>query len=98
MPVRFVSAKMEYEAWFIACAEHMRTHRTGRDDAVSPPYPEKIRDAKGYFSREILVESMNYSETVGQAKYYSIIGIKCVYNKCRSFKKIYKEIDAILSL
>ncbi len=98
VPVSFVSPKMEYEAWFISCAEHMRTHKTVRDDAESHPNPENVRDAKGYFNREILIDSVNYSETVDQVKYSSILDINCVYNKCRSFRKICKEIDEILSL
>lgn len=98
VPVCFVSAKMEYEAWFISCAEQMRAHRTVRDDAESHPDPENVRDAKGYFNREILIDGVNYSETIDQVKYSSIIDISCVYDKCRSFKKIYKEVDEILSL
>lgn len=91
-PVSFILANKEYEAWMIACGENMRNHGWVRDDAPSHDNPENIRDAKGFFCREILVEEKIYSETVDQIKFTAQIDLRVTFEKCRSFRKFVKEI------
>lgn len=97
VPVSFVLPKREYEAWFISCVEHMRTHPSVRDDAISHPDPESLRDAKGFFSKDVLIDGVNYSETIDQVRYSSIINVECVFERCRSFQKFCNEVGRILA-
>lgn len=92
-PVSFVLAHREYEAWFISCGEEMRGHAAIKLDAPSHDYPETIRGAKGFFNREILIDGYVYSETVDQAKFTNSIDLEVASLKCRSFRKLIKEIE-----
>lgn len=47
VPVCVVLPTIEIEAWVLAAVESLRGVRGIREDAVSPPDPEAIRDAKG---------------------------------------------------
>jgi len=46
-----VVAVREFEAWFLAAVESLRSHRSVRDDATYPGDPESRRDAKGELQR-----------------------------------------------
>jgi hypothetical protein len=96
IPTFLISPNKEYEAWFIACAEKMRCHQMVRSDASSHPDPESVRDAKGYFDREVLIPTAHYSETVDQAKFSSVIDFDCLLQTSRSFKKLYESSNYLL--
>ncbi|MEU0241874.1 DUF4276 family protein [Nocardiopsis sp. NPDC006198] len=61
VPVEIVIARHEYEAWFLAAAESLRSHPSVHDDAKAPEDPEGKRDAKTQL-RSIMNES--YKETL----------------------------------
>lgn len=95
--ISFVVANKEYESWFLASAEMMRSHSSIRNDAVRPNNSDCIRDAKGHFSREILNEGVKYAETIEQAKFSAIIDIDAASAASRSFRKFLKEVARISS-
>ena len=78
-------AKCEYEAWFLATAESLRTHSHVRDDAQSHPHPESPRDAKGRLGAMMRI---GYSETVHQPAFSAIFCLSAAYARCRSFRKL----------
>jgi hypothetical protein len=93
--VGFVLAKREYESWFISGAEFLRAHSSVNEGAQSHPNPEAIRDAKGYFEREILLPNVKYAETVDQEKFSALIDLKQTHKTCRSFRKLQAEVDRL---
>ena len=58
-----VLAKCEYEAWFLATVESLRTHSEVMDDAQSHPQPESPRDAKGRLA------AMMHTSALSQTKH-----------------------------
>ncbi|MFZ2099882.1 MAG: hypothetical protein WAU86_04895, partial [Oricola sp.] len=64
-----IIADKEYESWFLAGAPSFAAHTDCIDHPVIPENSEQIRDAKGFFEREILKPGRFYSETVDQAKF-----------------------------
>lgn len=80
-----VLAKCEYEVWFLATVESLRTHRDVRDDAQSHPHPESPRDAKGRLESMMRI---GYSETVHQPAFSAIFCLSAAYARCRSFRKL----------
>ena len=80
-----VLAKCEYEAWFLATVESLRTHSDMMDDAQSHPQPESPRDAKG---RLAAMMHTSYSETVHQPAFSDIFCMAAAYARCRSFRKL----------
>jgi hypothetical protein len=87
LPTSVVLAKREYEAWFLATASSLRTHRRVRDAASGPPDPEAIAGAKEYLARQILLAEAAYSETVDQAAFTAIMDLAQAL-RCRSFRKL----------
>jgi Domain of unknown function (DUF4276) len=96
VPLSVVLATREYEAWFLAAAQSLRTSGRVSPTAMPPPNPEAIRGAKEYLEREILNPGATYSETVDQEAFTAIMSLKEA-NACRSFRKLYKDIAAILA-
>ena len=80
-----VLAKCEYEAWFLATIESLRTHSDVMDDAEPHPHPELPRDAKGRLGA---LMRTSYSETVHQAAFSDMFCMAAAYARCRSFRKL----------
>ena len=80
-----VLAKREYEAWFLATVESLRTHSDVNSDAQSHPDPESPRDAKG---RLKAMMNISYSETVHQPAFSAIFCMAAAHARCRSFRKL----------
>lgn len=85
VPVEIVIARHEYEAWFLAAAESLRSHAAVRDDAEPPEDPEGMRDAKGAL-RAIMNES--YRETLHQAKFSAVMDLEAAEQRSRSFRRL----------
>lgn len=95
-PVGFVLANKEYETWFISSGESMRAHQWVRGNASSHPRPEEVRGAKEFFRNRILIDGKSYSETVDQVKYTAMIELDLVTERCRSFRKLVKELGELI--
>ena len=80
-----VLAQREYEAWFLATVESLRTHRSVKTDAVSHPHPELPQDAKGRLEAMMRI---TYSERTHQPAFSAIFCMADAYAHCRSFRKL----------
>lgn len=80
-----VLAQREYEAWFLATVESLRTHRSVKSDAVSLPHPESPLDAKGRLEAMMRI---SYSERTHQPAFSAIFCMADAYACCRSFRKL----------
>src|SRR2546425_4801190 len=65
-PCAVVMANREYEAWFLASIEALRGRVGILTEAVPPPQPEVVRDAKSALER-CMAQGASYSPTVDQA-------------------------------
>lgn len=94
---RAVLANREFEAWLIAAATSLRTHRRVRDDAVPPADPEAIRDAKGHLQNAILRPGETYSPSVDQVRFCSMMSLEEA-RRCRSYRKLEKDIADLVGV
>ncbi len=92
VPVEIVIARHEYEGWFLAAAESLRSHPSINDDAKASENPEGKRDAKTQL-RSIMNES--YKETLHQAKFTAVMDLNLAVERSRSFRRM---VSAIRSL
>jgi hypothetical protein len=95
--VSVVLACREYEAWFLAAAESLAGRRNLKPDLVSPPNPEDVRDAKGWLGKR-MSGSRGYSPTRDQAALSQFLDLALAKDRSRSFRKLWKEIAAILQI
>jgi hypothetical protein len=95
--ISFVLVHREYESWFLAAAESLAGKRRLATELVAPEIPESIRDAKGWLSQHIQGPG-RYSPTQDQAALSASLDLKRAHAKSRSFRKFWKEIEAIVRL
>ena len=88
-----VLAKREYEAWFLATAESLRTHHSMRSDAQAHPQPESPRGAKG---RLEAMMHISYSERVHQPAFSAIFCMAEAHARCRSFRKLISSFGRLM--
>ena len=88
-----VLAKREYEAWFLAAVESLRTHHSVRDDAQAHPDPESPRDAKG---RLEAMMHISYSETTHQPAFSALFCMPAAYARCHSFRKLVSSFGRLM--
>jgi Domain of unknown function (DUF4276) len=93
--ISVVLAKREFEAWFLAAIESLRGKRSVRADAIWDGDPEAVRDAKGVLRQ--LTEPMRYSPTVDQAALTSMMDLDMARARSKSFDKLCREVDKLLS-
>ncbi|MCX5215862.1 DUF4276 family protein [Kitasatospora sp. NBC_00240] len=93
VPVEIVIAKHEYEAWFLAAATSLRSHKVVRDDATIPADPEAKRDAKGQL-RTMMHES--YKPTLYQASFTDIMDLDEAAQNSRSFRRMISAVRKLL--
>lgn len=67
-----VAATREYEAWFLAALESLRSHSAVQDDASYGGDPELPRDAKGVLERHM---TTSYKETLHQPAFSAIMDL-----------------------
>jgi hypothetical protein len=53
VPILIALAHREYETWFVAAAPSLRGARGLPADLAAPPEPQRMRDAKGWLSRQM---------------------------------------------
>ncbi|HVV52570.1 MAG TPA: DUF4276 family protein [Polyangia bacterium] len=90
-----VVAYREYEAWFTAGLEMLRGKRGLMNTAVSDDAPEARRGAKEYLGR-FLPAGRGYVETTDQPALTQMFDLDLAYERCRSFRKLVKELDLLL--
>lgn len=90
-PFSVVACVREYEAWFLAAASSLRGSPNVRSDAEDIPHAEQIRDAKGAIEKRILRPGKYYSPSVDQPEFSAALSPQAAL-KCRSFRKLVKEL------
>lgn len=94
-PCELVISHREYEAWFLAAIDSLRSHTMIRDDAEVLEYPEGPRDAKGRFEA-MMRAGISYSERVDQPKFSAQFDLPAAYARSRSFRKLTKSTGSLL--
>lgn len=87
--VSVVLANREYEAWFVAAATSLHGHRGFVNDPTDTANPEIPRDAKGWVKRRMSRGS--YGETTDQPAFTALMNLQQVFDRSRSFRKLYGE-------
>jgi hypothetical protein len=90
--VEVVIARHEYEAWFLAAAESLRSHADIRDDATAPADPEARRDAKGALEA-MMCES--YKETRHQVAFSALMDLRAAHDRSRSFRRMVNAVRVL---
>jgi hypothetical protein len=90
--VEVVVAIQEYESWFLASMDSLRSHSSVRDDAEYLGDPESPRDAKGRL-RDMMTES--YRETLHQARFSSLIDLQQAGPRSRSLRRLIHAVELL---
>jgi hypothetical protein len=91
LPCAVVLAKMEYEAWLLACIESLRGSRGISATAVYEKDPENVRAAKTALE-SLMISGRTYLETSDQAALTAVADWAMVHQQSRSFRKMAKEV------
>jgi hypothetical protein len=94
MPIAVVLANREYEAWFLASAASLRSREGLPPDLEAPPEPEKVRDAKGWLSRQ-MPQGRPYKETIHQLLFTRLFDL-ALARSADSFDKLCRDISALV--
>jgi Domain of unknown function (DUF4276) len=94
-PSIVVMPDREYEAWFLAAAESLRSRRGLRDDLATPPNPDGIRGAKEWLVDRAAGES-RYGEVADQAALTECFDMAAARANSPSFALAYAEIARLL--
>lgn len=89
IPCSVVIVSREYEAWFLASIESLRSHRKIRENASSHPDPELPRNAKKQLELR-MKPGQDYVETTDQPALTQLFDLEATYKGCRSFRKLVK--------
>jgi len=90
LPCAVVLAKMEYEAWLLACVESLRKKRGISATAVYAKAPEDVRGAKAALE-SLMDPGGRYLETSDQAALTAVADWAMAYKRARSSRKMVKE-------
>ena len=96
LPCEVVLPHREYEAWFLAAIESLRSHTLIRPDAAPLPDPEQPRGAKERL-RERVAEGIAYSPTAHQARLSASFSLELAYRRSRSFRKLTTSFGSLLA-
>jgi Domain of unknown function (DUF4276) len=91
--VGVVLAVREYEAWFLAAAESLRSRRGLPGDLEVLSSPEDIRDAKGWLDVRM---PRGYSPTTDQPALTGLFDIEQA-RRARSFMKLVRDLTRLLA-
>ncbi len=90
LPCAVVLAKMEYEAWFLACIASLRGRRGISANATYEGNPEGVRAAKAALE-SMMGAGGKYLETSDQAALTALADWALAHERSRSFRKMVKE-------
>lgn len=94
--IHVVICHCEFETWFLAGSQSFSGNIDCKSEIPHFDNPEKIRDAKGIFEKEILKEGRYYSETVDQQKFASLLDFSLhPENESRSLRRFIDVIDRL---
>ncbi len=95
IPISVVLANREYEAWFLAAAESLRTHpKIDPDFPLRTTLPESPRDAKGQVGS--MMRSRTYSARSDQASLTEHFDLTMA-RSADSFDKCYRDLTGLVS-
>lgn len=89
--IAVVIADHEYEAWFLAAAESLRSHRKVRKDCRSAEAPEAVRHAKQWLANHVLLPNAGYRETIDQVALTARLDL-VEARRARSFDKLCRTV------
>ncbi|CAM4500238.1 DUF4276 family protein [Corallococcus exiguus] len=92
--ISVVVAECEYEAWFLAAAESLRSQRGLPANLDAPAQPERIRDAKGWLGNHM---PSGYSETIDQPALTSAFDLEAA-RRADSFDKLVRDMCTLLGV
>ena len=93
LPIAVVLAKREFEAWFLAAADSLRSYKGLTNNLESPNNPEEIRGAKGWLKQRR--DSRKYRETLDQPGFTARFDLNQA-RRADSFDKCYRDIARLL--
>lgn len=93
-PVSVVLACKEYEAWFLAAIESLRSVQGLREDIEPIEEPESIRGAKEWLSSR-MPRNQPYKETLHQEEFSRNFDLDLARQRSASFDKLCREIEGL---
>lgn len=87
-------AVREYEAWFLAAIEGLRSHQLIKNDADFSGDPDAIRNAKGALSS---LMNSSYSEVLHQPKFSAVMDLQAARHRSNSFQRFYSSVSSAFS-
>ena len=93
-PVSVVLACKEYEAWFLASIESLRSVGGLAADLEAVIDPEEIRGAKEWLSKR-MPRHQPYRETLHQAEFSGKFNLDLARSRSASFDKLCREIEGL---
>jgi len=94
IPISVIFAKREFEAWFLAAADSLRGRRGLPNNLKPPEYPESIRGAKEWLSRQ-MPSGGSYKETTDQPALTALFDMSAA-RTADSFDKCYRDVRQML--
>lgn len=91
MPIRVVLAKREFEAWFLAAAESLRSQRGLAPDLEAPANPEAIRGAKEWLNAR-MGTGHHYRPTLDQPALAEVFDLERARRGAPSFDKFFRDV------
>ncbi|WP_229770433.1 DUF4276 family protein [Schaalia hyovaginalis] len=88
--VSVVLATKEFEAWFLAGVESLRSHSDVRDDATYDGDCESVRNAKGRLEG---LMKCSYKETLHQAKFAACLDLELARKNSPSFESFCSSVE-----
>lgn len=96
LPVALVLAEIEFEAWLLGAKESLRGVRGIADDAVAPSNPQRIRDAKGELS-DNMIDGRRYIAVDDQPALVQEMDIELASERCSSFARFVRSVNTLLT-
>ena len=86
-----VVAVREYENWLLADASALGRDGNFRDRINPPGNPEEVRNAKHWLS-DRRTDGRSYRPTADQAPLTAHVNVETIRERCRSFRKLWREV------
>jgi hypothetical protein len=94
--ISVVLAEREYESWFLAAADSLDGCPGFDPDLTAPDDAERLRDAKGWLSRN-RTDGLSYSPTADQAALTALVDLAAARQPSASFDKLCRDIERLIS-
>lgn len=94
-PVFTVIPNREFEAWFLASAPSYAGMFELPNDLEPPTDPERIRDAKGWFSRQ-MPSGRAYKPATHQKAFVKHLEFEAAHANSRSFRKLCSDLKLMI--